>query len=106
MERIEVNCVTGEKRTIQLTAGEIALAQSYTPVVKIPTLNRRQAKLYLLQIGILDDVEALITTPTTKIWWNDTAVFERDHPLVNQVLTALNKSSAQIDEMFIQAALL
>lgn len=106
MERIEVNCATGEKTTVQLTPEEIAIVQARVPTIKIPTINRRQAKLYLLEIGILDDVETLITTPSTKIWWNDTAVFERDHPLVTQVLTALGKSSTEIDTMFIQAALL
>jgi len=106
MERIEVNCVTGEKKTIQLTAEELAIARECVPIIKIPTINRRQARLYLHQINILSDVEALITDPVTKIWWNDSVVFERDHPLVTQVLTVLGKSSTEIDTMFIQAALL
>lgn len=76
------------------------------PPVIIPTLTMRQARLALLGVGLLDEVEAAITTPENRIWWDYSTTVERNHPLVNAVLTALGKTEAEIDDMFIGAALL
>ena len=73
------------------------------PVI-IPTLTMRQARLALLDAGLLDEVEAAITTPENRIWWDYSTTVERTHPLVDAVLTALGKSPEEIDEMFIEAA--
>ena len=76
------------------------------PPVVIPTLTMRQARLALLGVGLLDDVEVVITTPSDRIWWDYSATVERNHPLVKAVLTALGKTDAEIDDMFIEANLL
>jgi hypothetical protein len=76
------------------------------PPVIIPTLTMRQARLALLGAGLLDEVEAVITTPSDRIWWDYSTIVERNHPLVNAVLTALGKTESEIDEMFIGAATL
>jgi hypothetical protein len=76
------------------------------PPVVIPTLTMRQARLALLSAGLLDEVEAAITTPENRIWWDYSTVVERSHPLVNAVLTALGKTETEIDSMFIEANLL
>ena len=76
------------------------------PPIVIPTLTMRQARLALLGAGLLDEVEATITTPSDRIWWDYSTTVERNHPLVNAVLTALGKTEAEIDDMFIGAALL
>ena len=76
------------------------------PPVVIPTITMRQARLALLSAGLLDEVEAAITTPSDRIWWDYSATVERNHPLVNAVLTALGKTEAEIDDMFIAAATL
>lgn len=75
------------------------------PVV-IPTLTMRQARLSLLGAGLLDEVEAAITTPENRIWWDYSTTVERNHPLVNVVLTALGETETEINDMFISAALL
>jgi hypothetical protein len=76
------------------------------PPVIIPTLTMRQARLALLDDGLLDEVEAAITTPESRIWWDYSTTVERNHPLVNAVLTALGKTETEIDSMFIEANLL
>ena len=75
------------------------------PVV-VPTITMRQARLALLADGLLDDIEAAITQPDDKIWWDYSTTVERNHPLVDAVLTALGKTKAEIDAMFIAAATL
>lgn len=70
----------------------------------IPVLTMRQARLALLDAGLLDEVEAAITTPENRIWWDYSTTVERNHPLVDAVLAALGKSPEEIDEMFIEAA--
>lgn len=76
------------------------------PPVVIPTLTMRQARLSLLDAGLLDEVEAAITTTENRIWWDYSTTVERSHPLVDAVLTALGKTEAEIDDMFIAAATL
>lgn len=76
------------------------------PPVVIPTLTMRQARLALLDAGLLDEVEAAITTPENRIWWDYSTTVERNHPLVDAVLTALGKTESEINDMFIAAALL
>jgi len=76
------------------------------PPVVIPTLTMRQARLALLDAGLLDEVEAAITTPENRIWWDYSTTVERSHPLVNAVLAALGKTESEIDSMFIDASTL
>jgi hypothetical protein len=75
------------------------------PVV-VPTITMRQARMMLLNKGLLDEVNLAITTDEQKIWWDYSSVVERSHPLVDAVLTALGKTSLEIDSMFISAFLL
>lgn len=72
----------------------------------IKPLTMRQARLALLKAGLLDEVNLAITTDEQKIWWDYSSVVERNHPLVDAVLTALGKTKAEIDAMFIAAATL
>ena len=74
--------------------------------VFIPTITMRQARMMLLNEGLLDEVNLAITTPEQKIWWDYSTTVERNHPLVDAVLTALGKTETEIDDMFIAAATL
>jgi len=74
------------------------------PPVVIPNISMRQARLALLADGLLDDIEAAMSTPEYKIWWEYSTVVERNNPLVEQVLATLGKSNAEIDQMFIGAS--
>jgi hypothetical protein len=74
------------------------------PPVVIPNISMRQARLALLADGLLDDIEAAMSTPEYKIWWEYSTVVERNNPLVEQVLAILGKSDEEIDQMFIGAS--
>jgi hypothetical protein len=87
-------------------AEQIRLEQEAAIPVIIPVLTPRQARIMLLNIGLLDDVEALITTPEQHIWWDYSTSIERTHPLVSLILTSLGKTEEEIDELFISAAIL
>jgi hypothetical protein len=73
------------------------------PVV-IPDISMRQARLALLADGLLDDIEAALSTPEYKIWWEYSTVVERNNYLVNDILKILGKTDSEIDQMFIGAA--
>ena len=84
-------------------AQAIQAEQEANKPVVIPTISMRQARLALLADGLLDDVEAALSTPEYKIWWEYSTIIERDNFLVNDVLKILGKSDAEIDAMFIAA---
>lgn len=71
----------------------------------------RQAKIALLQAGLLDDVEAgieAIADPATKrlaqIEWEYAHEVRRDWPLLNQIAAGMGITDAQLDELFRVAA--
>lgn len=74
------------------------------PHAVIPMITMRQARLVLLAHALLDKVESVITTSEARIWWEYSTIVERNHPLVDSVLTALGKTSEDIDQMFIEAS--
>jgi hypothetical protein len=79
------------------------------PEPVIPTsLTRRQAKLILLQYGLLDGVEGIVTTlpRAAQIEYADALYFERGNPLIQMVAQAASMTDAQLDEMFIAGNLL
>jgi len=92
---------------IRITQAEadaiVAAVEAAKPII-IPTLTMRQARLALLNLGLLADVEAAITTTESRIWWDYSPSVERSNPLVISVLTVLGKTSTEIDAMFISAA--
>lgn len=85
-----------EARAIQ------AEQEANNPIV-IPNISMRQARLALLADGLLDDVEAALSTPEYKIWWEYSTVVERNNYLVNDILKILGKTDSEIDQMFIGA---
>lgn len=88
----------------QAEAEAIRAAEEAAKPVMIPALSMRQARLALLNMGLLSTVQAAITTDEAKIWWEYSPTVERSNPLVIAVLSALGKTSAEIDAMFILAA--
>ena len=70
-------------------------------------VTRRQFKLALLSISLLDDVEAIVAGSNDRalqINYAEALVFERNNPLVLSMAAALGKTSAEIDALFIYAA--
>lgn len=71
-----------------------------TPVPSV--VSRRQAKLALLDAGLLDNADSIIAAADqeTQINWADAVEFRRDHPLITVIGRALGMTSEQIDDLF------
>ena len=71
-------------------------------------VSRFQAKAALLQAGLLDDVEAMMSDhqadPIAKLAWQDAIEFRRYSPALTGVATALGWTDAQLDQLFIAAS--
>lgn len=79
------------------------------PVPVIPaSITMRQARLALLDAGLLDDVEtAMQAAPRAdQITWEFASAVERASPLVQNMAAALSLSEADLDQLFITAAAL
>jgi hypothetical protein len=75
------------------------------------SVTMRQARLALLNLGVLDNVEtaiASIADPVIKkaaqITWEFSSEVQRNNGLVTQLAPALGLTSEQIDNLFITAA--
>ena len=71
-------------------------------------VSPRQARLALVQNGLLDQVNATINASdkTTQVWWEFASVIERQNPILIQVATNIGLQSYQIDALFVLAATL
>ena len=70
--------------------------QSITPL---------QAKLQLLKLGLLDEVELLVTGDrTAQLYWEYASVVERDNTVLLLMANSIGLTSEQVDEMFIEAS--
>lgn len=70
------------------------------------SVSKAQFRLALLAEGLLDDVEAFVMAandPALTINWRDRSDFERHHPLVVATATALGKTEAELDALFVAA---
>lgn len=70
------------------------------------TVTPRQARLALLEAGLLDAVETAVNTAggATKIAWDYATEIYRGDPLIDAIGTALNVSEEQKDALFERAA--
>jgi hypothetical protein len=96
------------------------LAEGNTPepadlvVLAIPQVaTMRQARLALLNIGKLDDVEAAIAAITdatqrkaAQIEWEFAATVERNSALLASLASAIGLTETDLDDLFTQAVLL
>ena len=99
MERLEYDLSTGELKTIQLTQNEInAIAANQSPA-PIRTIDARRLRLALLQLDLLDTVEAAIATldKSAQTNWEYATEIREDHPLVQALSSSLN---LEVDAIF------
>lgn len=99
-----------------LTEHEALLADwvaSYVPPdpepIQVPQIvTIRQAKLALLQAGLLDDVDAAVAQAdrATQIEWEYATEVRRDWSTLLTLQAALGLSDQQVDDLFISAALI
>lgn len=74
------------------------------PEVVPRSITRRQFKLALLGMGLLDDVETAIAASPDRalqISYADALDFERNNPLVLAMSAMLGKTEAELDALFI-----
>lgn len=78
------------------------------PVVAVSTVSPRQARIALLQAGLLDQVEAAVAQAggATKITWDYATEINRGDPLITTLGAALNLDADTIDVLFRHAATL
>ena len=79
------------------------------PLPPVPqVVSRAQFILALLQIGLLDEVEAAIDQAdrATQINYRERLEFERGFPLIATMAAVLGKTDAEIDAVFVLAATL
>ena len=76
------------------------------PTIIIPqVITMRQARLQLLEVGLLDDVEALVALDRkSQIEWEYASEVYKQSTLIEAVKGALNLTDTQIDNMFIEAS--
>lgn len=73
--------------------------------VKITSLSRLQAKLYLLDSGYYDQVMAVVEDNVRlKIYWTDAVNFNKDDEILKGVQTAIGLTDEQLDIMFLEAS--
>ena len=90
------------------------VAAFLNPPPPMPVLTSRQLRLGLVANGIsLPSVEAAIDAiedeadrEVARIEWEYATTFERSHPLIEQVGSALGLTPEQIDDMWAEAATL
>lgn len=70
-------------------------------------VSMRQARLAMLDAGILAQVDAAIgqSSEANKIEWEYATDLRRDHPLVAQLAPALSLSEDDVDNLFRSAAM-
>ena len=69
------------------------------------SITQRQARLVLLDEGLLDNVEAIVKIDRKyEIYWEYATEIRRDDAVLLQLATALEITSEKIDEMFIKGA--
>ena len=73
------------------------------PIPEVITM--RQARLQLLEVGLLDDVEALVALDRkSQIEWEYASEVYRQSPLIESIKEAMRLTDEQIDNMFITAS--
>lgn len=82
---------------------KVAAQQAMIPKVITP----RQARLILLQYGLLDEIELMIASDKAlQIWWEYSLEIKRDDERLMLAATQLGLTSEQLDTMFTEAAIL
>lgn len=79
------------------------------PPTPIPTvLTMRQARLALLNAGLLTQVNAAVAAGSeqVKIEWEFSNEVQRSNPLITELATALGLDSATLDQLFLAGSVL
>ena len=102
----------GKELYTKAIAGDYGSIQPYVEPEPLPPITpsvvtMRQARLALLQAGVLPLVESAIASmesPAAQIEWDYSQEVNREQPLVKQLAEALNLTSDQLDNLFLEAS--
>lgn len=75
-------------------------------IITVPnSITPLQAKLQLLEIGLLDEVETMVKADRkVELYWNEADNFYRTDSILLGMATALNLNDQQLDDLFIEAS--
>ena len=78
------------------------------PPPSVTQISPRQIRMALTQMGLRNAVEAVVAAgdQNLKDWYEFSTYFDRNHPQVLAMATALNVTDAQVDALFDLAATL
>lgn len=108
MERVIIDCATGETATAALTAEEIA-ARELQAVPRVPrSVTKLQLVRALRAAGLKASFDTALTSATaeTQEDWDLAVSIRRDDPLVASFAATLGQTEAQVDDLFRQAGAL
>ena len=100
---------TDEDGVLHTRAEQEAAAIEADRKARVPqVVTTRQAKLALLQAGLLDDIETAIAQAdrATQIEWEYATEFKRTWPTLLAMQTTLGLTDQQLDDLFTLAATL
>lgn len=89
--------------SVQITNEEAAAIQEANkPTLTITRITPRQIRMALTQMGLRSQVEAAVAAgdQDLKDWYEFSTQFERNHPQVLAMATALNVTSQQLDSLW------
>lgn len=96
---IVFDCTTGET---------YAVPDPVIPVVIPASVTMRQARLALLDAGLLETVDDTIATTggAAQIEWEYAQIVERNSPIVQMITPLLGLTEGEIDALFVAASAL
>jgi hypothetical protein len=103
----EAQDILASKQDGENTLEQQAALDFIIEVANIKPISRRQAKQQLLIMGLLDDVQTAISAipdpiqrGLAQIYWDDSQLFERKHPMMIQIGAMLGLDDLGLNEAF------
>lgn len=88
-----------------MTRKEQIMQKALLESSKVKVITPRQARLALLGVGLLDEVETLLAKDRAiQIWWEYSLDIQRNHEMIITVATQLGMSEEDMDNFFIEAS--
>lgn len=112
MKKTIINAITGEVIESEMTEEELTAITVNHIEYKVGVVTMRQARLALLQQGLLPQVQVSIDSlpspqkEAAQIEWDYSSEVHRDKPFVLTLGAALGLTEVQLDDLFTLASTL
>jgi hypothetical protein len=102
---VENRIVADEEFVEEVYPGKYRLVDEPQAPPPIASVTRLQAKVALMNAGLLDSVEEAIANadPLVKLAWAEAMTFERNSPALLAIAEDLAMSSSDLDDLFAAA---